>query len=135
MIPSSYCRTSIFEEEFIFQYLRGDIYVQIATQNIVLKFLSKWHGKVNMDVSPNICNRNTFWTISLYTLAVHRQFQRQKFCDLICSRVKLKLKCWIKLAFFQWFWVIREIETPQKYLFLFRKFGLLICMHKNYYKV
>ena len=39
MNPSSHCRTDIFEEEF--QYVRGDINIHIATQNIILKFLSK----------------------------------------------------------------------------------------------
>ena len=43
MIPSSHCRTSIFEEEFKFQYVKGDIHIHIATQNIILTFLSKWH--------------------------------------------------------------------------------------------
>ena len=41
MNPSSHCRTGIFEEEF--QYVRGDIDIHIATQNIILTFLSKWH--------------------------------------------------------------------------------------------
>ena len=43
MNPSSHCRTSIFEEEVKFQYIRGDIHIHIATQNVILAFLSKWH--------------------------------------------------------------------------------------------
>ena len=43
MSPISHCTTSIFEEELKFQYVRGDIHIQIATQNIILTFLSKWH--------------------------------------------------------------------------------------------
>ena len=39
MNTSSHCRTDIFEEEF--QYVRGDINLHIATQNIILTFLSK----------------------------------------------------------------------------------------------
>ena len=41
MNTSIHCRTSIFEEEFKFKYVRGDIYIPIATQNIILAFLSK----------------------------------------------------------------------------------------------
>ena len=43
MNPSSNCRTSIFEEEFKFQYVRENVHIHIATQNIILTFLSKWH--------------------------------------------------------------------------------------------
>ena len=43
MNPSSYCRTSIFEEELKLQNVRRDIRIHIATQNIILTFLSKWH--------------------------------------------------------------------------------------------
>ena len=43
MNPSSHCRTSIFEEEFKFQYVRGEIHNHVATQNIISTFLSKWH--------------------------------------------------------------------------------------------
>ena len=43
MNPSSHCRASIFEEEFKFQYVRGDIHIHIATRNMILIFLSKWH--------------------------------------------------------------------------------------------
>ena len=42
MSLSSHCRTSIFEEEFLFQSVRGDICIHIITQNIILTFLSKW---------------------------------------------------------------------------------------------
>ena len=41
MIPSSYCRTSIFGEKFKFQYVRRDIHIYIATQNIILAFFVK----------------------------------------------------------------------------------------------
>ena len=34
---------SILEEKLEFQYLRGDIHIHIATQNIILTFLLKWH--------------------------------------------------------------------------------------------
>ena len=56
MNPSSHCRKSIFQEEFKFQYVRGE--------NIILIFLSKWYFtcSVNMEVSPNIWNRNSFQT-------------------------------------------------------------------------
>ena len=43
MNPNSHGRISIFEEEFEFQYVRGDIIIHIATQNIILAFLSKCH--------------------------------------------------------------------------------------------
>ena len=32
-----------FEEEFKFQNVRRDIRIHIATKNIILTFLSKWH--------------------------------------------------------------------------------------------
>ena len=62
MIPISQRSTSIFEEEFQFQFLRGDIHILVGTQNVILKFLSKatLFGKVNMEVSPNISKKNTF---------------------------------------------------------------------------
>ena len=34
---------SIFQDEFKFQYVRGDVHIHVATQNIILTFLSKWH--------------------------------------------------------------------------------------------
>ena len=43
IIPSSHCSTSIFEEEFKFQYTKRDGHIHIATQNIILTFLRKWH--------------------------------------------------------------------------------------------
>ena len=43
MIPISQCSASIFKEEFKFQYLRGDIHIHVATENVILTFLSKWH--------------------------------------------------------------------------------------------
>ena len=63
MIPSSPCRTSIFEQDFKFKYVSGDIHTHVATQNIILTFL--WQsgtltGKINMEFSPNIWNRNSF---------------------------------------------------------------------------
>ena len=91
MNPSSHCRTSIFQEQF--QYVRGDIQIHIATQNILTFCQSgTLRGNVNMEVSPNIWKRNTFWATSLYALEIYRQFQRQKLSNWICSRVKLKLK-------------------------------------------
>ena len=44
MNPSSHCRTSIFEEEFKFQYVRVDTHIDIAKQIIILPFLSKWYS-------------------------------------------------------------------------------------------
>ena len=43
MIPRSHCRTSIFGE-CKFQHVRGDgdVLIHIATQDIILTFLSKW---------------------------------------------------------------------------------------------
>ena len=41
MNPRSHCRASIFEEEF--KYVKGDIYIHIASQNIILTFLSNCH--------------------------------------------------------------------------------------------
>ena len=60
---------------------------------------SFWHfrqrvtllGSVNMEVSPNIWNRNTFQTTNLCALRVHRQFQRRKLYNWIYFTVKLKL--------------------------------------------
>ena len=76
MNPSSHCRTSIFEEEFKFQYVRGEVHIHIATQNIILTFLSKcrfaWQCKYGS--LPNIWNRNTSRTTSLYALGDNRQF-------------------------------------------------------------
>ena len=43
MKPSSLYRTSVFDKEFKFQYVRGDIHIRIATQDIILTFLWKWH--------------------------------------------------------------------------------------------
>ena len=43
MNQSSHGRTSIFVLEFNFQYVRGDVWIHIATQNITLTFLLKWH--------------------------------------------------------------------------------------------
>ena len=43
MIPISQCSTSIFKEEFKFQDLRGNIHIHVATQNVILTFLSKWY--------------------------------------------------------------------------------------------
>ena len=48
-------------------------------------------GSLNMEVSSNIWNINTFWTTSLYALRIHRQFQRWKFYSWIYFIVKLKL--------------------------------------------
>ena len=41
MNPSSHCRTSIFIEEFKFQYVREDVHIHIATQNIISTFFVK----------------------------------------------------------------------------------------------
>ena len=77
MKPSSHCRTSIFEEEFKFQYVSGDIHVHITTQNIILTFQSNtFPDKVNMEVFPNILDRNTFRATILFAWGVHRKFQR-----------------------------------------------------------
>ena len=48
-------------------------------------------GSVNMEVSPNIWNRNTFRTTNLYILRIHRQFQRWKLYNWVYLTVKLKL--------------------------------------------
>ena len=92
MNPSNYCRTSIFEKEFKFHYVRGDIHIHIATKNIIFNFCQSviLPGNVNMEVSLNIWNRNTFR--SLYVFGVHRQFERRQLYNLIFSIVKLKLK-------------------------------------------
>ena len=67
MIPSTHCKTSIFEEELKFQYVRGDIHIHIATQNIHFDiFVQVTLGRVNMEVFPNIWNRNTIRATSLY---------------------------------------------------------------------
>ena len=92
MNPNSRCRTNSFEE-FKFQYVSGDIHIHIATQNTILTFSQSGTllGNVNIEVSPNIWNRNTFRTTNLYALGVHRQFERQKLYNWICSTVKLEL--------------------------------------------
>ena len=41
MNSRSHCRASIFEEEL--KYVKGDIHIHIASQNIILTFLSKYH--------------------------------------------------------------------------------------------
>ena len=66
MTSSSHCKTNIFEEEFKFQYVRRDIHIHVATQNIILNFCQSGTllGNVNMEVLPNIWNRNTFRTTS-----------------------------------------------------------------------
>ena len=38
MNPSNHCRAGILEKKFQFQYVRGDIHIHIATQNIILTF-------------------------------------------------------------------------------------------------
>ena len=75
MNPRSHCRTSILEEEFKFKYVRRDMYIHIATQNNKSGTLP---GNVNMEVSLNIWNRNTFQTTILYALGVYRQFEKRK---------------------------------------------------------
>ena len=80
---------------FKFQYVRGDIHIHIATQNIILTFFCQsgtFPGSVNMEVSPNIWKRNTFQTINLYALRVHRMRQRRKLYNRIYFTVKLKLR-------------------------------------------
>ena len=66
---------------------RGDIHVYVATKNITLTILTSetLPGNVNMGVSSNIWNRNTFRTTSLYALGVYKQFQRRKLSNWICS--------------------------------------------------
>ena len=72
MNPSNHCRTSISEEEFKFQYARGDIHIHIAMQK------SFWHfcqsgsliGSANMDISLDIRNRNTFRTSSRHCQSI-----------------------------------------------------------------
>ena len=56
-----------------------EIHTHIATQNVIFTF--SWQsgtltGKVNMEVSPNIWNRNIFGATTLYAFGVHKQFQR-----------------------------------------------------------
>ena len=59
---------------------------------------SFWHfcqsgtlpDEVNMEVSPDIWNINNFWATSLRSFGVHNLFQRQRFSNWMCSRVKLK---------------------------------------------
>ena len=82
MNPNSHCRTSIFEEEFKFQYVRGDIHIHIATRNMLLTVCQSGTlpGNVNMKVSPNIWNKNTFR--NLYASRVNIQFKRQKLCNV-----------------------------------------------------
>ena len=43
MNPRYHCGTSILEEKLKFQYVKEDIHIHIATQIIILPFLSKWH--------------------------------------------------------------------------------------------
>ena len=57
MNPSSHCRTSVFEEEFEFQYVRGDIHILIATQKCRSGIFP---GNISRQVSPNIWNINAF---------------------------------------------------------------------------
>ena len=73
-------------------------------------------GKVNMEASPNICSRNSFWATSLYALEVHRQFQRQKLSNWICSRVKLKseellIEIFLSMILnYMWNWNFSEVD-------------------------
>ena len=93
MNPSSRCRTSIFEEEVKFKYIR-ETFIFILPHKT-----SFWHfcqsgtlpSSVNTKVSANIWNRNAFRTTSLYALRVHRQFERRKLYNWIYFTVKLKL--------------------------------------------
>ena len=48
-------------------------------------------GSLNMEISPNIWNRNTFRTTSLWALRVYWQFQRRKLYNWLSFTVKLKL--------------------------------------------
>ena len=77
MNPSSHCSTSFFEEEFKFQYVRGDIHIHIATQNLIWHFCQSGTlcGNVNMEVFPNIWNKNAFGTTTLYALVVLSSFK------------------------------------------------------------
>ena len=87
----------IVEKEFL-KNLNFNIYGETSIFILPHKTLF-WHfcqnvtllGSVNMEVSPNIWNRNTFRITSLYAVRVHRQYQRQKLYYWIYFTVKLKL--------------------------------------------
>ena len=93
---SSHCSTGFFEEKFKLQYVKGDILIHIATQNLIWHFCQSGTlcGNVNMEVFPNIWNKNAFGTTSLYALVVHKQFQRRELYNWICSTIKFKLENW-----------------------------------------
>ena len=106
----------IGEKEFKIQHVR-------ETSMFILPHKTFWNfcqsgtlpGNLNMKVSPDIWNINTFWTTSLYALVVHRQLKRQKLYIIIgYSTVKLKLKSLKQSQSFQWFWIICEIGTFEK---------------------
>ena len=91
---------AVIVEEVFLKNLNFNIWGYIMIIFILPHKISFWHfcqsgtlpGNVNMEVSPNIRNRNTFRTTRLYALGVHRQFERQTLYNWICSTVKLKLK-------------------------------------------
>ena len=71
-------------------------------------------GKVNMEVSPNIWNRNAFWTTSLHALGVRRYFQRLKlyiwmFHSLIeTEKLTIELDFFSMLLSYMWNWNVLQ---------------------------
>ena len=89
-------------------------------------------GNENREVSPNFWNRNTFWASSLYAMGVHRQFQKRKLSNWICSpQLNWNWTAQNRASFFQCFWIMCKIGTFKKQLFQLQKLVLLICMHRN----
>ena len=101
MNPNSHCKASIFEEEFRFQYIRGDIHIHsYCHTNIILTFLSEWNFacSVNMEVFPNIWNRNTFQTTSLCALRVY--YMVFQMFSILLQTARVILNSLICVAYF-----------------------------------
>ena len=94
----TWIKAVIVEQVFLKKNLNVDMWGETSISILPHK-TSFWYfcqsgtlpGSVNMEAFPNIWNRNTFGTTSLYALRVHRQFQRRKLHKWINFTVKLKL--------------------------------------------
>ena len=100
MSPSNHCRTSIFEEEFRFQSVRGDICIHIITQNLDyhLDIFVKVGLCLAMQIAKSVL---TFGTETPFELVPCMHWESISNLKKVCSTVKLKLKNKIELVFSQ----------------------------------
>lgn len=94
--------------------------------NIVLTTV---HVKMQIFIGNHFRAKSLFYCSS--SMGSHRECQKQKVCNWICSTVKLKLETLnrIWLVFFSGFWVNSDIGNFQGQSFWRQEFVLLPCMH------